>query len=126
VSDHLLHLAYAVDVDGPRLVTVLQELGGELAPVNKRRVLREGHPSAKKDPNELSNSKTKVRHREAEQERRKAIRCLLDQMSTFFLVQGQKKVSVGELLLFSKPTELRPESTVYLPCHLSYHLSKDR
>lgn len=125
VSDHSLHFAYVIDADGTRIFTVLQELKSELAPVNARRVLR-GHSSVKKDPNELSNSKAKVNHRMAEQERRTATRHLLDQISAFFLVQGQEKVSLGELLLFGKSTDSRSETMVYLLYCLSCHLSEDR
>ena len=122
VSDRSLHFA---DADGIRLVTVLRELESELTPVDARRVLR-GHSSVKKDPNELSNSRTKVNHRKAEQGRRTATRHFLDQISAFFLVQGQKKVSLGKLLLFGKSTDSRSETMVYLLYCLSCHLSEDR
>ncbi|KAF9648412.1 hypothetical protein BDM02DRAFT_3269526 [Thelephora ganbajun] len=79
---------------------VLQELGRELAPINGRRILREGHSSNRKDSNESDDSRAKVKHRQVEQERRAAIRSLQDQISAFFLVPGQKKVTTGELLLF--------------------------
>jgi len=67
-----------------------------------------------------------VNHREAEKKRRETTRDLLDQMSVFFLVKGQKKVSVGELLLFGESTGSRSESMVYLLYFLSRHLSEDR
>ena len=94
--------------------------------MNGRHVLREGHLPAKKDPNELDNSTAKVNHRQAEQGRRTAIRGLQDQISAFFLVKGQKKISVGDLLLFGKSINSRSEATIYLPILFSYHLSKDR
>jgi len=59
----------------------------------------------------LSDSARKVNHRKTEKERRTTIRDLLDQISAFFLVEGQKKISVGDLLLFGKSTYPRSEST---------------
>jgi len=94
--------------------------------MNKRRVIRKGHPPNKKDPGELDNSEAKVRHREAEQKRRAATRQLQDQISVFFLVQGKKEVSIGDVLLFGKSSDSRSESAVYSPTHFSCHLSKNR
>jgi len=65
-------------------------------------VLREGHAPAKKDQSELSNSARNTNHRKTEKERRATIRGLLDQISAFFLVEGQKKISIGDLLLLGK------------------------
>ena len=55
VSGHSQPFTYTVDVDKTRPFTVLAELKSELVPINKRRVLRDGH-SKKKDPNELKNA----------------------------------------------------------------------
>ena len=93
--------------------------------MNERRVLRVGHSSAKKDPSKLDSSAAKANHRQKEQGRRTTIRDLLDQISAFFLVKEQKKISVGDLLLFGKSINSRFESTVYLQNFFSHHLSKD-
>ena len=45
-----------------------------------------------------------------------------DRMIIFVLVQRQKKVSIGELLLFGKSTNSRSELTIYLPNCFRYHL----
>ena len=89
-------------------------------------MLRGGHSSGQRDPNELDGSRAKVRHRTAEKGRRAAIRSLQDRMSVFFLVQGQRKVTIGELLLFGKSVDSRFESMVCLPNGCSRHLSEDR
>jgi len=94
--------------------------------MNDRHVIREGHSSSKKASSELSNSGAKVRHRQTEKRRREAIRQLQDQISIFFLVPGQKKVTIGDVLLFGKLTDSRSESAGYSPNCFSYHLSKDR
>jgi hypothetical protein len=60
--------------------------------------------SSKAGPSKLDDSRKGVRHREAEQGRRTAIKCLQHQISAFFLVKGQKKISVGDLLLFGEST----------------------
>jgi len=117
--------AHIVNADKSQLFTVLAELRNELVPINRWCVLRDGR-SNKKDPSKLDNTREGVKHREAEQQRRAAIRSLQDQISVFFLVQGQKKISVGELLLFGKSNSPRSESTVYLPNCSSYHLSEGR
>ena len=117
--------AYMVNVDKSQFFTVLAELRNELVPINRWCVLRNGH-SNKKDRSKLNNTREGMKHREAEQQRRAAIRSLQDQISVFFLVQGQKKISVGELLLFGESNSLRPEPTVYLPNCSSYHLSEGR
>ena len=116
---------YAIGSDKTRLFTVLEELKSELAPINTRCVVR-GSSSNKKDSSKLDNSRKRVRHREAEQKRRTTIRHLQDQISVFFLVQGQNEISVGTLLLFGKSTNSGSEAAVYLPNCFSYHLSKDR
>ena len=56
-----------------------------------------------------------MRHREAEQGRRTAIRSLQEQISRFFLVKGQRRVSIGELLLFGKSIDSTFKSMVHLP-----------
>lgn len=109
----LMSLEFPAGANKALLFIVLQKLASELVPINERRVLREGHSSAK-DPNELDNSRTKAEHREAEKGRRAAIRRLQDQISVFFLVQRQKKILIGELLPFGKSTNSRSESAVYL------------
>jgi len=101
VSDHSLLFARTVGVDGARLFTVLEELSNELAPINPRRVLREG-TSKTMDPSELDDSEVAVRHRKREQGRRTTIRDLQHQLSGFFLVEEGRKVSGGELLLFGE------------------------
>jgi len=71
-------------------------------------VLREGH-SGKKDPSELNTSSGKVKHRQTEQDRRTAIKHLQDQLSVFFWVEGQKKITIGDLLLSGKSTNPGPK-----------------
>ena len=102
VGDHSQFIACTAGDDSTQLSTVLAKLESELMPINRRRVLRDGH-SIKKDSSKLDNTRGRVKHREAEQERRTAIRRLQDQISAFFLIQGRKKITVGDLLLFSKP-----------------------
>lgn len=89
-----------VGADNAQLFPVLEELKNELVPVNTWRVLC-GGSSNRRGPGGLDNSAAKVKHRNAEQERRVAIKGLQEQMSAFFLVRWGK-ISVGDLLLFGK------------------------
>lgn len=91
--------------------------------MNKRRVLKEGR-SLNRQPNQLDPSKEG--HRRAEQARRAEIRNLQEQISVFFLVPGQKKVSVGELLLFGKCAKSKQKTAIYLLLCPSRCLSEDR
>ena len=81
-------------------------------------MLRGCRSSGKKDPKKLNGSRAKVRHREAEQGRRTAIRSLQEQISRFFLVKGQRKVSIGELLLFGKSIGSTFKPMAHLPNYL--------
>ena len=72
-------------------------------------MLREGYSNRKKDSRELDDSSEKTKHRKAEKKRRETIRSLQDQISVFFLVKGDRKVSVGDLLLFGKLIIPTPE-----------------
>ena len=110
VSGYSQPFTYTIGVDKARPFTVLAELRSELVPINKRHVLRDGH-SDTKDPSKLKNEMKQVKHRVAEQERRTAIRHLQDQISAFFLVRGQKKISVGDLLLFGKLSQVPNQLT---------------
>lgn len=56
-----------------------------------------------------------MKHKEAEQRRRAAIRGLQEQISVFFLVKGKKKITVGNLLLFGKSTNLTSKLMACLP-----------
>lgn len=109
-GDHSQFIVCTVDDDSTQLSTVLAELESKLFPINRRRVLRDGH-SIKKDS---SNTRGRVKHREAEQGRRTAIRHLQNQISAFFLVQGRKKITVGDLLLFSKPVNSSCDQQAHL------------
>lgn len=68
----------------------------------------------------------KVRHRKKEQQQRTSLRYLLDQISEFFLVQGHKKISVGDLLFFGESADSMLESMIYLPSRFSCDLSRGR
>ena len=116
--------SHTFDADETRHFIVLQELRNELAPVNERCMLRDGH-TPNRGPDELDSSTRGVKHRGVEQARRTAIRHLHEQMSVYFSVPSQRKMSARDLLLFSKFTNSTSEPTSYLPIYHSRHLSKD-
>lgn len=104
--------SHTFDADKTQRFAVLQELRNELAPVNERCVLRDGH-TPNRGPDEPDSSTRKVKHRGVEQARRTAIRHLHEQMSLYFSVPKQRKISARDLLLFSKFTSLTSEATSY-------------
>ena len=67
------------------------------------------------EPDEPEELDAKARHGKAEQKRRDVIRGLLHEISAFFLVTGNKKVSAGDVILFSKSITPKSGPTVYLP-----------
>ncbi|KAF9783805.1 hypothetical protein BJ322DRAFT_1211751 [Thelephora terrestris] len=95
----LTAFADTFDADNTWLFTVLEELESELAPVNGRRVLREGHVP-NRGPNGSGDSTGKAKHRGVEQARRSAIRDLQERLSLYFWVPGQRKISAKDLLLY--------------------------
>lgn len=116
--------SHILDADETQRFAVLQELRNELAPVNERCMLRDGH-TPNRGPDEADTSARKVKHRGVEQARRTAIRHLHEQMSVYFSVPKQRKISARDLLLFSKSTNPTSEVTSYsLICH-SRRLSQD-
>lgn len=110
VRDYSPH-SHAFNDNETQHFTVLQELRNELTPVNERRVLRDGH-TPNRGPDEPDSSTRKMRHREVEQARRVAIRDLHEQISVYFSVPKQRKISARDLLLFSKFTTQRPKQRV--------------
>lgn len=63
----------------------------------------------------MNDSHKKKKNREAEKDRRAVIRDLQEQISEYFLPPEQRKISVGELLLFGEFIHSQSGSTVHLP-----------
>lgn len=106
------------------LSTALQVVETELRPVNQRRVLRDGHSMHEEHDEAIASTRVE-KHRDAEKRRRALTRAIQEDLSLYFFVPGQGKISVGELLLYGKFTDLISKR-FYLPGYPSRRVSASR